>query len=73
VSARGNEPEEAGYSSLLSVIYTSWKEERRMMFAYNKKEMFVYHHPKDVVLGDCCDGELEREREKRRDESGVTQ
>lgn len=25
--------------------------------------MIVYHHPKDVVLSDCFDGGLERERE----------
>jgi hypothetical protein len=30
---------------------------------YDKKEMIVYHHPKDVVLSDCFDGGLERERE----------
>jgi len=32
---------------------------------YNKKEMIVYHHPKDVVLSDCFDGGLWRERQKR--------
>lgn len=53
---------------VISDLYELEKREEDDVCVYNKKEMFVYHHPKDVVLGDCCDGELEREGEEMRRE-----
>jgi hypothetical protein len=49
------------------VVSDLYELERREddVCVYDKQEMFVHHHPKDIVLGDCCDGGWEREREKR--------